>query len=247
MVDKKITKLKKIKKIQDKFSWDNFMLEEATKDYPKVLQNFYQSFYFSAQTKLADAEFIAIDLETTGLDIKNSAIVSIGLIPFDLHKIYPNRAKYWVLKPDILLSKDSILLHHITHSQIENAPKFVDIFESLVALTAGKIPVVHYKRIERDFLYNAGKKFLNSSWLFPVIDTMALESSFVRQSFWAKTKTFFTGKNESLRLHNSRQRYNLPTYIAHHALVDAMATAELFQAQVAYKLDEDSLLGDLWE
>lgn len=227
-------------------NWDSFLLEEAKKHYPKVLQNFYQSFRFSANTKLADAEFIAIDLETTGLDTKTSSIVSIGLIPFDLHKIYPNRAKYWVLKPDRILRKESILLHHITHTDIETAPRFAEIFESLVALTSGKIPVVHYKKIERNFLYNASKKFLNASWAFPLIDTMELESKFVRQNFWAKTKFFFTGKNESLRLHNTRERYNLPPYIAHHALVDAMATAELFQAQVAHKLSEDTLLGSIW-
>lgn len=36
----------------------------------------------------------------------------------------------------------------------------------------------------------------------------------------------------SLRLAHCRQRYNLPDYEAHNALVDALSCAELFLAQV---------------
>jgi DNA polymerase-3 subunit epsilon len=37
----------------------------------------------------------------------------------------------------------------------------------------------------------------------------------------------------SLRLLYARERYRLPAYENHNALVDALATAELLQAQIA--------------
>ena len=40
---------------------------------------------------------------------------------------------------------------------------------------------------------------------------------------------------DAYRLAATRSRYNLPDYHAHNALVDAVATAELFLAQVAHR------------
>ncbi|MEH6454201.1 MAG: 3'-5' exonuclease, partial [Psychromonas sp.] len=45
---------------------------------------------------------------------------------------------------------------------------------------------------------------------------------------------------------NSRLRYNLPTYAPHDALTDAIATAELFQAQIKYHFSEDTAIKTLW-
>ncbi len=50
----------------------------------------------------------------------------------------------------------------------------------------------------------------------------------------------------SIRLHESRQRYNLPAYTGHHALSDALATAELFQAQIARHYSWQAPVGSFW-
>ncbi|MDZ7811219.1 MAG: hypothetical protein U5L11_15760 [Arhodomonas sp.] len=50
----------------------------------------------------------------------------------------------------------------------------------------------------------------------------------------------------SIRLNDSRARYGLPPYHAHHALVDALATAELFQAQIAAYYSPETPVGELW-
>ncbi|MCP1328190.1 3'-5' exonuclease, partial [Halomonas sp. 707D4] len=50
----------------------------------------------------------------------------------------------------------------------------------------------------------------------------------------------------SIRLDASRQRYGLPSYQGHHALTDALATAELFQAQVAYHYSPETPLERFW-
>jgi DNA polymerase-3 subunit epsilon len=53
-------------------------------------------------------------------------------------------------------------------------------------------------------------------------------------------------KPVSIRLADSRLRYGLPLYQAHHALTDALATAELLQAQIATHYPADVTVGELW-
>ena len=43
------------------------------------------------------------------------------------------------------------------------------------------------------------------------------------------------GKRNGLHLGDCRTRYYLPEYAAHNALIDAVATAELFLAQMRYR------------
>ena len=50
----------------------------------------------------------------------------------------------------------------------------------------------------------------------------------------------------SIRLADSRQRYGLPHYAAHNALIDAIATAELLQAQVLHHFGPQTRVSDLW-
>ena len=79
-----------------------------------------------------------------------------------------------------------------------------------------------------------------------MIDTMSLEARLHRQSLWARFRRWLGRPPVSIRLHTSRARYGLPAYQGHHALVDALATAELLQAQVAHHYSADTPVGELW-
>lgn len=89
--------------------------------------------------------------------------------------------------------------------------------------------------------------FIGEQLHFPVIDTMELEARLhrgVNQPGWfARLRGV---KPTSIRLADSRLRYGLPHYQAHHALVDALATAELLQAQVATHYHPDIAIRELW-
>ena len=61
---------------------------------------------------------------------------------------------------------------------------------------------------------------------FAFIDTLGIE-----KTRWLRQHNVI--KEGCLRLGASRQRYGLPVYSAHNALVDAVACAELFLAQLA--------------
>jgi DNA polymerase-3 subunit epsilon len=208
------------------------------------LQAFYQAGAMAIDTPLEQVPLLALDVETTGLDANQHAIVSLGLLPFNLKRIRCGDALYWVVKPASELSSESVTFHHITHSDIQHAPRLEQIIDELLIAMAGKVMVVHYRTLERSFLDQALRQQLGEGLQFPVIDTMQLEANLHRHPNW--WQRLLQRTPTSIRLADSRLRYNLPQYQAHHALTDALATAELLQAQVATHHSDDTPVGALW-
>ncbi|WP_010487794.1 3'-5' exonuclease [Pseudomonas sp. S9] len=221
------------------------ILAEHARD--QRLARFYRAPMVSADTPLDQVPLLALDVETTGLDAQNHCIVSLGLIPFNLQRIHCSQARYWVVKPKSELSSESITFHHITHSDIRYAPRVEQVLGELLEAMTGCVMVVHYRNIERSFLDPALQQAVGERLHFPVIDTMELEArihgSQRKPSWWDRLR----GRQPtSIRLADSRLRYNLPLYQAHHALTDALATAELLQAQIATHYSPETVIGDLW-
>lgn len=231
---------------QEVLNWKAFLQIKAQESKDSRLTHFYNVSTYHGETELKDIEFVALDFETTGLDANENSIISIGLVPFTLRRIACRQAKHWFITPEDKLKEDSIIIHGITHSDLKDAPDLLRILEQLLDELAGKIVVVHYRRIERDFFDAALRSLINEGIVFPVIDTMQIEAD-VQQ---AKPKSFLDwfkkGRPESIRLANSRTRYNLPTYPPHDALTDAIATAELLQAQIYHHFSPETPIKKLW-
>jgi len=226
------------------FDWTEQFARLASSAQNPRLQAFYQAGVVSADTPLEQVPLMALDVETTGLDANQHAIVSLGLVPCNLRRIRCGDALYWVVKPVCELSSESVTFHHITHSDILHAPCLGQILDELLTAMAGKVMVVHYRNIERSFLDKAVRDHLGEGLQFPVIDTMQLEARLHRQPSW--WERLWRREPVSIRLADSRLRYNLPSYSAHHALIDALATAELLQAQVATHYATNTPVGELW-
>ncbi len=227
------------------FNWSNHYDDMQANVKDKRLKDFYLKGTPSADTPLSHIEYVALDFETTGLDPEKDDIVSIGLVPFNLNRIFLRQAKHWYVSPDRPLEEESVVIHGITHSDIVDAPDLKKILDEVLESLAGKIVVVHYRYIERRFLDIALKKRIGEGILFPVVDTLELESDILRKKSnpfmnWLKGKS-----STSVRLGESRTRYGLPGYSPHHALTDSIATAELFQAQVAHFFTPDAPIGKI--
>lgn len=231
--------------------------EQITVDWPQIisahqkaakdvrLKSFYREGKIDPATTIGRASFVALDFETTGLNPEKDDIVSIGLIPFDIRRIDCNKAALWVLRPERELTEETVIIHGITHSTISDAPDFSSILDELLKALAGRITVVHYHRVERDFFNAALLRCIGEGIQFPVIDTMLIESSIRQKGIQTLWRQLRGRQPLSVRLANSRERYGLPPYQPHHALTDALATAELLQAQVAHHYSVRTLLTEL--
>ncbi len=227
-------------------NWQRTMLRLAQKASDERLKNFYQAGVAAADSQLQQLEFVALDIETTGLDPVLDGIVSIGLVPLTLQRIRSSQATSFLLKPRVQLKESAVIVHGITDSAIAQAPDLEHCLAPLLQQLAGKVVISHHLGIERAFLYQAVLSRLREPLLFPMIDTLALERRF-NQPASQRLRQWLSGqKAPSLRLAACRQRYQLPAYQPHHAVTDAIACAELFQAQVARHLDGSSQLQHVW-
>lgn len=226
-------------------TWAEYFDQLAFTSRDERLQHFYAAGTMTDETTIANTPMAAMDFETTGLNAESDEIVSIGIVPFSLQRIFCSESRHWVVKPRIALAEGSIVIHGITHSDISSAPDLEFVLEEVLNILAGRLTVVHYHRIEREFMATALLTRLQESIVFPVIDTMQLENRILNQQQSILGRVL-NRSQPSLRLGDCRRRYNLPHYQAHHALTDALATAELLQAQITHHFSPDTPLSELW-
>ena len=212
------------------------------------LQAFYAAGTVSGEMPLKDVPLLALDVETTGLNPVTDGIVSIGLVPLTLDCIRASQGRHWLIKPRVALADEAVTFHGITHQQLRQAPDLDEVLGELLSLMAAQLMVVHCRDIERQFLDQALRRRIGEGIEFPVIDTMELEARLHRRPPppWWKRLGRPLPPPVSIRLAASRARYGLPHYRMHHAFSDALASAELLQAQVADRFSEETPLRVLW-
>ncbi|MCX4190401.1 3'-5' exonuclease [Methylophaga sp. OBS3] len=226
-------------------SWAEYFEQLSFSSKDERLQQFYGAGVMSDDAQIANTAMVAMDFETTGLNSDTDEIVSIGIVPFSLRRIYCREAGHWVVKPRTALAQDSIVIHGITHSDIRSAPDLDEILEEVLTIMAGRLVVVHYYPIEREFLAKSLMSRIQESIAFPVIDTMEIENRIRNKQKTVMGRILNRGL-PSLRLGDCRKRYQLPHYQAHHALTDAIATAELLQAQISHYFSPSTPVSELW-
>lgn len=211
------------------------------------LRAYYRQPPVPAHTPISRVPLLALDLETTGLDHRCDAIVSIGFIPIDDGRIHCNGARHWVVRPNLPVEIIAVTIHGISNSDLKAAPRFADRFEALLQAMAGKVIVAHCHEIERRFLKAASLMLIGEKLDFPVIDTMVAEEKKHPHKRPNPIRRWLGEVDSpSLRLDASRARYGLPSYHPHHALTDALATAELFLAQMQDRYSPDTPVSALW-
>ncbi|MEO5342652.1 MAG: 3'-5' exonuclease [Gammaproteobacteria bacterium SHHR-1] len=226
--------------------WPERLAELAEQARHPALQAYYRAGCVAADTPLEAAPLLAMDFETTGMDPAKDDIVSIGLLPMSLRRIRCAEASHWLIRPRGRLHEDSVVIHRITHSALHRAPDLLEILEPLLEQMQGRIGVVHHRGMERAFLDAALRQRIGEGISFPLIDTMELEARLHRNKPLGLWQRLRGQRPVSIRLGQSRARYHLPFYRPHHALTDALACAELLQAQVAHRFSANTPLHELW-
>jgi DNA polymerase-3 subunit epsilon len=185
-------------------------------------------------TDCRQLQFVAVDLETTGLDARRDEIVAIGLVEFTATQIDLASARHWLVAPTRAIPEASAVIHRITDDKAAVGEPLEKVLADVLPRLAGRVLVAHHARLELQFLKAACERVYGEKFLIPAIDTQALEQRRLdrwNQAYMAK----------DLRLAALRRRYNLPRYRAHNALSDALAAAELFLAQLAESEPEHAL------
>lgn len=171
-------------------------------------------------------EYVALDLETTGINPQKDEILSIGLVCLHGTRIVLDTASHRLVRPQSDIPEKSAVIHHITDDRAAGGEVLPEVLAELLPLLAGKVLVAHHARFEVQFLRRACERHFDSTFFMPVIDTQEV----ARRSLDRRAQAY---RAQEMRLAELRERYHLPRYRLHNALSDALAAGELFLAQLA--------------
>ncbi|MDP7593475.1 MAG: exonuclease domain-containing protein [Litorilituus sp.] len=198
------------------------------------LKDFLSVPFPDLNTSINQLSMLAVDFETTGLDAKGDKLLSVGFVAMEQGQIKLNTCYHQIIKTKDLLQENNVIIHHITDEQKNRGEKLRTVIEALLKALAGKVMLVHFSRIERQFLTQACIELYGISPQFPIIDTLVIAK---RQL----DKRDVAYDPSELRLANLRHKHQLPAHHGHNALNDAIATAELFLAQINTKAKTDKI------
>ncbi len=185
--------------------------------------------YFSTplpnlNASLKDLEFVALDFETTGLDLSEDKILSIGFVPLTVQGIDIGQTGEILVNHGEFVKAASAEVNQLTPQRLAKGESCVDAMDKFFHAAAGKVILAHSANIERAFIERHMRQNYQSE-TFPAyfLDTLQLEKRFSYQGR--------TGAHSSFQLDDLRSFYGLPSYHSHSAASDALACAELFTVQ----------------
>ena len=155
--------------------------------------------------------FIAFDLETTGLDPKNDAIIEVAFVRFDETGILDRWTS--LVNPGFSLPSEAANITGITDAELQEAPFFSEIRERLLDFLADGSPLVGHNI---DFDLSFFREYGVDIGVRPFLDTFRLSE-------------FLFFKEKSLNLGSLLESFGQSFSDQHRALADTEATAKLFQ------------------
>lgn len=190
------------------------------------LRDFLAVPFPSPREDCRDVEYVAMDLETTGVDPREDEIISFGLVCLTGRSIDLSTAQHRLVAPTREIPETSAVIHAITDERAASGEPLAPVLTQVLKMLAGKVLVAHHARFEVQFMKAACMQIFGGRFLIPVVDTQAITRR------WLERRNMAYGPKD-LRLGALRERYNLPRYPAHNALSDALSAAEVFLAQLA--------------
>jgi DNA polymerase-3 subunit epsilon len=176
---------------------------------------------------LAEVPLLALDLETTGLDLRRDRVLSAGFVPVDGLRIELGGARHLVVRDGGGVGQ-SATVHGLTDDVVAAGEPLEDVVAAVLEALRGRALLAHFARIEVGFLDAVCRRAWGAGFPCVVVDTLELERR-AHANPWAPPAEVVGG----LRLFGARERRGLPPYPAHHALLDALACGELYLAQAA--------------
>lgn len=174
------------------------------------------------------AEYLALDFEATGLDLRNDDVVSYGAVPIRSGRIVVGEQQYALVRPTKPVPPESSKFHTIRNQDLAEATTASAAAEQLLSALQGRVLVAHASWVEVGFLR---RMFALHGVTFqsPVIDTAALARALdLRPRI----------DSHEPHLETLATELKVPVHDPHHALGDAFTTAQVFLV-LAHRIASD--------
>lgn len=180
------------------------------------------------QLPARQANFLVLDLETSGLDSRQHQILSAGWICINQLRLDLASTFYSTVRlndPQCMAAGQSTVIHGLHQAELAAGISEVDLIREFLQAAANRVLVCHHQSIEKNFLLQAFARHYQQIPPLRFVDTLALEQQRLnRQGSMVK--------NNELSLNHCLKRHGLPQIQAHNALEDAYGCALLLLNQI---------------
>ncbi|AFT76006.1 putative DNA polymerase [Alteromonas macleodii str. 'English Channel 673'] len=173
---------------------------------------------------LGDTPLASVDLELTSLDPVTTQITSIGYVSGSAGKITLSSSGYHVINTSADLGQSPVI-HGLTLDILQQGEGLADAINSLLPLLKTHVLIFHNARLDLMALDSAFKRCGLPQMEVLYLDTLQL-------ALYQLNKQHQVLPSNSATLTVCRQRLDLPAFPEHNALDDALATMQLFYAQL---------------
>ena len=167
-----------------------------------------------------DAEYVALDFETTGLDFRSDTVVSYGVVPVRHGRAIVGESAHQLIEPHVPPSPRSQTIHELRPQDLAGSPSIAQARDELRTALDGRYLLVWFAGVEVHFLnaiFGGGTR----RWRRRTIDVRNLAIAADGLAGPVRDKPGYP-------LSGTAARYGVPVADAHQALDDALVTAQLF-------------------
>lgn len=200
-------------------SWLKRLLGQQPKLAPGLrerLSAWHALAYPDQKTAHPTASFVVVDVESSGLNVFADRLIAIGAVRVDRGAIDLGGAFYRVLKQPEASAKDNILIHGITGSEQRGGD---DPVEVLIAFAeyVGKTTLVGWNaNFDEIMIKRATEAHLGEHWKLDWLDLA-----------WLAPALHPETAKKRIGLDAYLEKHRIEVLSRHHALADALATAQL--------------------
>lgn len=118
-----------------------------------------------------DGEYVALDIETTGLSCINDSIIEIGAVKFSGSEVIDRFSQ--LVNPGISIPENIVELTGITDEMVNGKPGIDEVMPGLIKFLGNTAAVAHNAKFDMSFIKRDAKK-LGCNINNPVVDTLTL-------------------------------------------------------------------------
>jgi DNA polymerase-3 subunit epsilon len=164
---------------------------------------------------LDDLAMVVVDTETTGLDVEEARIVSIGAVRLHGAKVYRSVTMDRLVRPGVAIPARSTAVHGITDDMVADAEPFPDAFGDLCSMVQGAVLLGHNVGFDVGVLDRECRRHGLHWRPPPALDTLLLAGALLPEQ-------------DDLRLEALAGALGVDVQGRHTALGDCLVTAQVF-------------------
>ncbi len=195
---------------------------------PEALRNLRTLEGIDLRKGLLNTDYVVIDTELTGLDLKRDSILSIGALWMSGSAISLGNYFYRVVDPSACLNPSSVIIHGITPGEASRCPTVDRVMPEFVDYCKDRVVIGHCVSIDKDFINKEMRRLYGFGLQNPFVDTLKIYWWYKRKRLgydaFSEETTFGTSS-----LFEIANELDVPAREGHNALSDAFITAQIFQ------------------